>query len=88
VLIQREVGDELFEFEVFLFELAEAAEFCHTHAGELLLPSVEGLFGDTEAAADFEGRCARFNLAEGVGYLLFSELRFFHRDLLSIGARF
>jgi hypothetical protein len=84
VLIQREVGDQLLELEVLFFELSEAAEFCDTHASKLLLPAVEGLFSDTEVAADFKDGCARFDLAERIGYLLFSELGFFQWPRISI----
>lgn len=88
MFIQREVGDQLLELEVLLLELSEAAQLCYAQAGKLFLPAVEGLLGDTEAAADFKDWRARFNLAERVGDLLLSELRFSHRDLLSRGARF
>jgi hypothetical protein len=43
LLVEREVGDELFELAVLLLELAHLAQLAHAHTGVLGLPSVEGL---------------------------------------------
>ncbi len=48
VLVKREIGDQLLELTVFLFQLAEAMQLRYAHASEALLPAVEGLFTDTQ----------------------------------------
>lgn len=88
MFVQSEVGDQLLELAILVFELAKAAKFSHPHTGKFLLPAVEGLFSDAESATEFQDWSAGFDLAKSVGYLFLGELGFLHRELLSRGPRF
>jgi hypothetical protein len=81
MFIQAEVGNQLFKFEIFFFELSQFAQFGGAHTGEFLVPAIEGLFGDAEFAADFEHRSASLNLSKSDGDLCFGEFGFLHRNL-------
>jgi hypothetical protein len=54
--------------------LVEAADFGHTHAGELFLPAVECLLGDAELAADLKDGCTAFGLPQRVSNPLVGKL--------------
>jgi hypothetical protein len=51
------------ELLVLFLELSQAGQLGHTEAGKLLLPAVEGLFRDSQPAADFKNRSAGLSLS-------------------------
>src|SRR5258706_16370798 len=85
MLIQRQIGDELLELAVLILELAQPSQLGHSHSGEFLLPAIKGLLTDAELPTDLGDRCSRFYLAYGIRHLLFSEGRFPHLILPSLG---
>jgi hypothetical protein len=54
---------------------AAQPQFTHAQVRVLLLPDVERGFADAELAADVRGWRPAFDLAEGIGDLLFGEFR-------------
>jgi hypothetical protein len=73
VFVEREVRDEPLESAVFLFHLAQAAQFTDAEMGVLLLLGVEGLLGDPELSAEVTDGSPALRLPEGVDDLLFRE---------------
>jgi hypothetical protein len=49
-LVQGQVGDEAFEFGVFVAQLLQLAGFTWRHAAIDLLPAIERLLGDPDLA--------------------------------------
>jgi hypothetical protein len=70
LLVEGEVGDNLFDPAIFVLELAHAPELGDPQAGIALLPGVEGRLTDAELAADLRGRRALLGLAQGLRDLL------------------
>lgn len=88
MLIKCEVSDKCFKPAIFILKLAKTADFGDAHDGKFLFLSIKCLFSDAKPAAGIKDWCAGFDLSKSVSDLLFGELRFFHRDLLSRGPRF
>src|SRR5487761_2134359 len=78
-LVEAEIGDELLELPVLVAEPAQFAELGHAQAAELLLPPVEGAFGDLQLPADLGDRGAAPRLAKGHDDLLLGESTTSHR---------
>jgi len=69
----------LFQSSVLFFDLAQAAQLSHAHAGELALPAIKRLFGDAGFATDLNHRCPSFGLPQGIDHLFFRERPSRHR---------
>jgi hypothetical protein len=65
VLVEREVGDQLFEAGVLSLQLLQATQLGYAHSLELPFPSVEGLLANAGLAADLDGRAYRSRLDAG-----------------------
>lgn len=83
--IQAQIRHQLFELTVLVFELPQPAQLGHAHPCKFLLPAIKRLLADTELPTDLGDRCPRFYLAECIRHLLFSEGRFPHLILPSLG---
>src|SRR5215471_12060945 len=78
VLIEREVGDEVFEAPDLLLEHADLAQLGSTHRAVATTPRVERLLADAHLAADLDGRRAAIDLPKRVCDLLLGVLGPFH----------
>src|SRR6266581_751895 len=86
VLVEREVRHHALQPRVLVLELAQPAQLADAQVRVLLLPGVERGLTHAELPADVPGRRARLGLAQGVGDLLFGELRALHGPTLLRGA--
>ena len=69
--VQGLIGDELFEFAVFLLHEAEAFGVGDFEAAEFMVPLVEGGLADAKAATEFGDGRASVVLFEGLNDLFF-----------------
>ena len=84
MFVEREIRHELLELPVFLLQLAQTLEFGDAEAGEALLPTVERLLTDAQAATDLGHWGALLGLAQGVDDLLVGEGRLLHVLILLV----
>lgn len=80
LLVEGQIGDDLFEPAIFVLELAYPPELGDAHPRIALFPGVEGGLTDPELAADLGRGDALLGLAQGLGDLLFGEPGLLHRD--------
>ena len=73
VLVEREVRHQPFESGIFLFHLAQPAEFAHAQMRILLFPGVERGRTDPELSAEIADRGPTLGLPDGIDDLLFGE---------------
>jgi hypothetical protein len=69
-LVERQVGDEAFQFGILLTELLQLARFARRHPAVHLLPAVVRLLRDPDLATDIPDRHAAFCLLQDRGNLL------------------
>jgi hypothetical protein len=87
VAIEREVGDDLFQFAVFMAQRPQLAQLRQAESGKLLFPAVERLLADAEAATDFGDFLAALDLVQGVDDLFVAAAFAGHR-LRLLGRRY
>jgi hypothetical protein len=64
VAIERQVGDDLLQFAVFVAQRSQLAQLGETEPRELLLPAIERLIADAQAAADLGDFFAALDLVQ------------------------
>jgi hypothetical protein len=80
-VFQTQLGVELFEAPVFLFQVLEALQLAHAHAPKLAFPRVKGGLTDAVLPANLDHSLALVLLAQNAQNLGFAEAAFFHKQL-------
>lgn len=78
VLVERQVGHQLFELRVFLLQLPQPAQLGRAQPAKLLLPVIKGRLADAHLPADFGDRGSGLGLLEGEDHLGLGILGSFH----------
>jgi hypothetical protein len=86
MLVEYQVGDELFKPLILLLELLEAAQFDNAHTGKFPFPTIKGYLVDTNLAAYFSNGSTALNLAQSGSDLLFRKRLLGHFLILSGGS--
>ena len=77
-MFQTQLGVELFEAAVFVFQVLEPLQLAHAHAPELAFPTVKGGFTEAVLPANLGHGLALVLLAQNAQILGFAEATFFH----------
>ena len=80
-MFQTQLGVELFEAAVFLFQVLEALQLAHAHAPKLAFPRVKSGLTDAVLPANLDHGLALVLLAQNSQNLGFAEAAFFHKQL-------
>ena len=78
-MFQTQLGVELFEAAVFLFQVLEALQLAHAHAPKLAFPRVKGGLTDAVFPANLDHGLALVLLAQNTQNLGFAEAALFHK---------
>src|SRR5262249_43453158 len=70
VAIEREIGDDLFQFPTLVAQRPQLTQLLHTKARELLLPPIECLLADADSPTHLGDLLAGFDLPERVDDLV------------------
>ena len=78
VLVEREISDDVLEAGILVLELAHPSELTHAQVRVFLLPDVARRLANAELPANVRRGRPAVSLPQGVGDLLFRELRSLH----------
>jgi hypothetical protein len=79
-VFQTQLGIELFEAAIFVFQVLETLQLAHAHSPKLAFPRVKGGLTDAVLPANLNHRLALVLLAQNTQYLGFAEAAFFHKQ--------
>ena len=79
-MFQAQLGVELFEAAVFVFQVLETRQLAHAHAPKLAFPRVKGGLTEAVLPAKLNHGLALVLLAQNTQYLDFAESALFHKQ--------